>query len=133
MSKLRPVSYLKSKPYLPSEGAEFLDYMDGVIGGVTELKAEGRIPSDQGVESLLALWKTVTAQVRSDVNVAGPDATHPITSTIPMTRAEFDQSTAMFETFYNLLRILEMRGAINLRRTASVTKVVMAVWEGTLI
>ena len=49
------VSYLKSKPYLPSEGAEFLAYMDSVISGVTELKAEGRVPSDHGVDSLLAL------------------------------------------------------------------------------
>jgi hypothetical protein len=127
------VSYLKSQPYLPNEGAEFLDYMTRVIEGVTQLRAEGRVPNDEGVDNLLTLWRTVTAQVRADVNAAGPTSTRPITSTIAMTKAEYDQSNAMFDTFYNLLRILEMRGAIDLRRTEGVTNVVMAVYNGTLI
>lgn len=124
---------LKSQPYLPSEGAEFVEYMDRVIVEVAALQAEGRIPDDQGIDSLLELWRTVTAQVKTDVKAAGPDAGSPMTSTIPMTEAEFKQSSSMFETFYQLLRILEMRGAINLRRTDGVGKVAMAVYQGTLI
>jgi hypothetical protein len=127
------LTVLKSQPYLPSEGAEFVEYMDRVIMEVSALQAEGRIPDDQGIDSLLALWRTVTAQVKADVNAAGPDATAPMTSTIPMTEAEFKQSSSMFETFYQLLRILEMRGAINLRRTDGVGKVAMAVYQGTLL
>ena len=126
-------SYLKSQPYLPSEGAEFVEYMDRVIVEVANLQAEGRIPDDQGVDSLLTLWRTVTAQVKADVKAVGPDADAPMNSTIPMTEAEFKQSSSMFETFYQLLRILEMRGAINLRRTDGVGKVAMAVYQGTLI
>lgn len=125
--------YLKSQPYLPSEGAEFVEYMDRVIPAVADLQAEGRVPGDEGIDNLLTLWRTVTAQVRSDVNAAGQGATAPITSTIPMTEAEFKQSSAMFETFYQLLRILEMRGAINLRRTDGVGTVAMAVYQGTLL
>lgn len=127
------MTVLKSQPYLPSEGAEFVEYMDRVIMEVSALQAEGRIPDDQGIDSLLALWRTVTAQVKADVNAAGPDATAPMTSTIPMTEAEFKQSSSMFETFYQLLRILEMRGAINLRRTDGVGKVAMAVYQGNLL
>jgi hypothetical protein len=127
------LTVLKSQPYLPSEGAEFVEYMDRVIMEVSALQAEGRIPDDQGIDSLLALWRTVTAQVKADVNAAGPDATAPMTSTIPMTEAEFKQSSSMFETFYQLLRILEMRGAINLRRTDGVGKVAMAVYQGNLL
>jgi hypothetical protein len=124
---------LKSQPYLPSEGAEFVEYMDRVIVEVAGLKAEGRIPDDQGIDSLLGLWRTVTAQVKADVDAAGVDSGTPMSSTIPMTEAEFKQSSSMFETFYQLLRILEMRGAINLRRTDGVGKVAMAVYQGTLI
>jgi hypothetical protein len=127
------VSYLKSQPFLPSEGAEFVEYMNRVIPAVAGLQAEGRVPDDQGVESLLALWRTVTDQVKADINAAGADSSSPMTSTIPMTEAEFKQSSAMFETFYQLLRILEMRGAINLRRTDGVGTVAMAVYQGTLI
>jgi hypothetical protein len=124
---------LKSQPYLPSEGAEFVEYMDRVNTEVAALKAEGRVPGDEGIESLLELWRVVTDQVRRDVNAAGADSTRPITSMVPMTEAEFKQSSSMFETFYQLLRILEMRGAINLRRTDGVGKVAMAVYQGTLI
>ncbi|HVV77285.1 MAG TPA: hypothetical protein VHC43_14740 [Mycobacteriales bacterium] len=124
---------MKSQPYLPSEGAEFVEYMDRVIPAVTDLQNEGRVPEDQGIKSLLALWQVVTDQVRADVKAVGPDSVRPMTSTIPMTQAEFDQSSAMFETFYQLLRILEMRGAINLRRTDGVGNVAMAVYQGTLI
>ncbi|HWC35377.1 MAG TPA: hypothetical protein VG650_11180 [Mycobacteriales bacterium] len=127
------MSQLRSQPYLPFEGAEFVDYMEDVLKGVAELRAEGRIPVDPGIDSLLALWRVVTDQVRRDVNAAGPGAVAPMTSTIPMTQAEFTQSSAMFETFYQLLRILEMRGAINLRRTDGVSKVAMAVYQGTLL
>lgn len=125
--------YLKSQPFLPSEGVEFCDYMDRVNSGVAQLRADGRIPVDPGIDSLLALWRVVTDQVRADVNAAGPDATAPMTSTIKMTDAEYKQSSSMFETFYQLLRILEMRGAINLRRTDGVSNVAMAVYNGTLI
>ncbi|HVS68244.1 MAG TPA: hypothetical protein VHE56_06805 [Mycobacteriales bacterium] len=127
------MSQLKSQPYLPSEGAEFVEYMENVLVGVGQLRNEGRIPDDQGIDNLLALWRTVTDQVRTDVKAVGPDSTAPMTSTIPMTQAEFQQSSAMFETFYQLLRILEMRGAINLRRTDGVGNVAMAVYQGTLL
>ncbi|HVU62125.1 MAG TPA: hypothetical protein VG899_11595 [Mycobacteriales bacterium] len=127
------MSYLKSQPYLPAEGTEFCDYMERVINGVTDLQREGRVPGDEGVDGLVALWRVVTRQVRADINAAGPASTRQITTTIPMTAAEFQQSSSMFETFYQLLRILEMRGAIDLRRSEGVTRVVMAVYNGTII
>ncbi|HVW80576.1 MAG TPA: hypothetical protein VHB69_06535 [Mycobacteriales bacterium] len=127
------MSYLKSEPYLPTEGAEFLDYMDRVIEGVTELQREGRVPDEEGVDSLLDQWRMVTRHVRADVNAAGPTSVRPITTTIPMTAAEYQQSSSMFATFYQLLRILEMRGAIDLRRSDGVSRVAMAVYNGTLL
>ena len=59
------MSHLKSQPYLPAEGREFVEYMGRVLDGVTELRAEGRIPDDEGVDKLLQLWRTVTKQVKS--------------------------------------------------------------------
>ena len=126
------MSALESLPYLPSEGAEFVDYMAGVIDGVMQLKSEGRVPDDQGVDDLLALWRTVAARVKADVSAADPTSSKPITTTIPMTQAEWQKSSTMFETLYPLLQILEMRGAINIRASEAVVKVVNAVWKGTL-
>lgn len=126
------MSLLKSQPYLPSEGTEFVGYMTRVSDGVTELKREGRVPDDPGVDKLLKLWRDITAQMKSDIRAAGPDAAHPITTAIPMTAAEHKQNMAMFETFYQLMRILEMRGALDLTRSDGVTRVVVAFMNGTI-
>ena len=69
---------------------------------------------------------TVAARVKADVSAADPTSSKPITTTIPMTQAEWQKSSTMFETLYPLLQILEMRGAINIRASEAVVKVVNA-------
>ena len=121
-----------SMPYLPEDGREFLDYMQVVMKSMDRLRAEGRIPDDRGMDVLLAFWQDVTKQVRNDVNQAGSALQRPITSSLPMTAAEHQRIWAMFDTFYPLLEILEMRGAVDLARTDGVTRVVDSLYKGTL-
>jgi hypothetical protein len=122
---------LVTQPYTPEDGREFLDYMQRIISEMARLQDEGRIPEDQGVDDLLAFWRSMTAQVGVDVRSAG-GAHRPITTSVPMSQAEHQRTWAMFDTFYPLLRILEMRGAIDLTRTEGMTRVVNAIYQGTL-
>lgn len=103
------VSYLKSKPCLPSEGVESLHYMDNVISGVTEPQGGRTRPQRPRARQPPCV-------------VEGRDGSDQVRRQRRGSRFDPD-----------LLPILEMRGAVNLRRTESVTKVVVAVWEGTLI
>ncbi len=127
------MSSLRSQPYLPADGVEYLDHMERVISAIAILQGEGRIPDDQGVDDLLALWRAVTAQVKIDLGAVGPRSTRPITTTIPMTPTQFQQNSGLVDTLYQLLRILEMRGAIDLRRSEGANRVIVAVYNGELI
>jgi hypothetical protein len=122
---------LTTQPYLPDDGRQFLDYMRVVMKSMVRLRSDGRIPDDQGMDNLLAFWRSVTTQVKKDVDRAGT-ATRPITTALPMTATEHQRIWAMFDTLYPLLEILEMRGVIDLRRTDSVTRVIDALYAGTL-
>ncbi|HEX3705836.1 MAG TPA: hypothetical protein VHV76_04325 [Mycobacteriales bacterium] len=126
------MSPLTSLAYLPAEGVEYLSYMERVFDAVTALRSEGRIPGDEAVDGLIALWRAISAQVRVDLAAAGPRSVRPITTTIPMTPADFQQSSVLLDTLYQLLRILEMRGAIDLRRSEGVNRVILAVFNGTV-
>jgi hypothetical protein len=49
-----------------------------------------------------------------------------------MTAAQHQRIWAMFDTLYPLLEILEMRGVVDLKRTDGVTRVIDALYAGTL-
>lgn len=123
---------LTTKPYLPAEGREFLEYMQHLLPEMDRLQREGRIPGDHGVDDLLAFWRLVTAHVRVDVDRAGPTSVTPITTSFAMTEAEHQRIWSMFDTLYPLLEILEMRGAVNLERTEGMTRVILALYQGSL-
>ncbi|HVU60174.1 MAG TPA: hypothetical protein VG899_03285 [Mycobacteriales bacterium] len=122
---------LTTLPYVPAEAREFLDYMQGAIPQISKLQSDGRVPDDEGVESLLTFWRRIIAQVRTDVNKAGSNAS-PITSSLPMTRNDYQRTWAMFDTFYPLLEILELRGVIDMRRSDAVNRVIDALYGATL-
>jgi hypothetical protein len=125
------MSTLTTQPYAPEDGREFLGYMQRMLPEMARLQDEGRVPSDQGVDDLLVFWRAVTAQIKVDVSKAGI-AERPITSSLPMTEAEYQRTWSMFDTLYPLLRILEMREAVDLTRTEGMTRVVLAIYNGTL-
>ncbi|HWC35453.1 MAG TPA: hypothetical protein VG650_11590 [Mycobacteriales bacterium] len=129
---MSPEQVFTTQPYLPDDGRQFLDYMQVVMKSMDRLRSDGRIPDDKGMETLLGFWGTVTRQVKVDVDRAGAVSRRPITSSLPMTAAEHQRIWAMFDTLYPLLEILEMRGVVDLKRTDSVTRVIDALYEGTL-
>jgi hypothetical protein len=123
---------LTTQPYTPQDGREFLGYMTHMMSEMARLQTEGRIPADQGVDHLLDFWRSVTAQIKTDVSKVGPADQQPITSSVPMTDAEYQRTWSMFDTLYPLLRILEMREAVDLTRTEGMTRVVNAIYQGTV-
>jgi hypothetical protein len=127
-----PDDLFTTQPYLPADGREFLDYMELVMKSMVRLRSEGRVPDDQGMDVLLGFWNDVTEQVQKDVQRAGAASRRPITTSLPMTAAAHKRIWAMFDTLYPLLEILEMRGVVDLRRTDSVTRVIDALYAGTL-
>lgn len=122
---------LTTQPYLPADGREFLDYMPGVIQEMARLQGEGRVPNDEGVEGMLMFWRRAAAQVRMDVSKAGA-SNQPITTSLPMTVGEYQRIWAMFDTIYPLLEILEIRGAVDMRRSEGVNRVVDALYQAKL-
>lgn len=121
-----------TQPYLPAEGRQFLDYMQVVMKSMDRLRDGGRVPDDPGMDYLLAFWRTVTTQVKTDVERVGAASQTAITTSLPMTATEYKRIWAMFDTLYPLLEILEMRGVVDLKRTDSVTHVIDALYEGKL-
>jgi hypothetical protein len=127
-----PEQTFTTEPYLPADGREFLTYMQVVMKSMDRLRADGRIPDDPGMDTLLAFWNNVTTQVKKDVDRAGPASQLPIRTSLPMTAVEHQRTWALFDTLYPLLEILEMREVIDLKRTDSVTRVIDALYEGSL-
>ncbi|HVW80031.1 MAG TPA: hypothetical protein VHB69_03710 [Mycobacteriales bacterium] len=128
---MQPAQQFTTQPYLPADGREFGSYMQVVMKSMDKLRSEGRIPDDAGMDSLLAFWRAVTTQVKKDLDRAGASP-RPITTSLPMTAAEHQRIWAMFDTLYPLLEILEIRGVIDLKRSDAVTRVIDALYAGTL-
>lgn len=121
-----------TQPYQPEDAAEFIDYMQRMMGEMLRLQHEGRVPDDVGMNHLLTFWRALTGQVRIDVAKVGAASKKPITSSLPMTEAEYKRNWAMYDTFLQLLQILDMRGAVNLEATDGVMRVIGAMYKGTL-
>lgn len=122
-----------TQPYQPQDAKEFLDYMQRIMGEMARLQGEGRVPDDHGTNALLTFWRNVIAQVRTDVGNVGAASRKPITSSLPMTEAEYQRTWAMYDTFLQLLQILELRGAVDLDRgSEGAMRVINALYKGTL-
>jgi hypothetical protein len=129
---MQPGQTFTTQPYVPDDGREFGQYMQVVMKSMDRLRTDGRVPDDPGMDTLLAFWRAVTTQVKKDVDRADSVSQRPITTTLPMTAAEHQRIWAMFDTLYPLLEILEIRGAVDLRRTEGVTRVIDALYGGAL-
>ncbi|HEX3901007.1 MAG TPA: hypothetical protein VHW74_17800 [Mycobacteriales bacterium] len=123
---------LVTQPYAPEDGREFVDYMRRMLSETERLQAEGRIPDDEGVDDVLVFWRAVTAQISLDLGNAGVASRRPITTGVTMTEAIHQRTWAVLDTLYPLLRIIEMRGAVDLTRTEGVTRVVNAIHQGAM-
>jgi hypothetical protein len=121
-----------SRPYLPQEGRDFLDYMQRMMGEVDRLQREGRIPDDTGTNTLLDFWRTMVARVRVDVSKVPPTSQKPITTSWEMTDAEYRRTWSHYDTILSLLEILDLRGAVKLEASPGVMRVIQSLYKGKL-
>ena len=119
---------LTSKPYLVSEGQEYVTYLENLLGQCRTLLAEGRLPDADGVADLLAVADLVLRRVRLDT--AGAPGERRITSSISMTATELKGLLAIAESMLSLLEILEIRQALEFNRTDAVARVGEAIYGG---
>jgi hypothetical protein len=121
-----------SLPYQAEDAKEFLDYMQRMMGEVTRLQREGRIPDDTGTNTLLDFWRTMVSHVRMDSGKVSASSNVPITTSWEMTEAEYQRTWAHYDTILSLLEILDMRGAVKLEASPGVMRVINALYKGTL-
>ncbi|HVV77290.1 MAG TPA: hypothetical protein VHC43_14765 [Mycobacteriales bacterium] len=121
-----------SQPYLPSDAKEFLEYMQRMMGEVSRLQREGRLPDDTGTNTLLDFWRRMVTQVRLDTSKVSAMSTTPIVTSWEMSEAEYKRTWAHYDTVLSLLEILDLRGAVKLEASPGVMKVITALYKGTL-
>ncbi|MGN6472095.1 MAG: hypothetical protein ACTHK4_00395 [Mycobacteriales bacterium] len=126
------MSTFTTQPYQVQDANDFLNYMQRMMGEIARLQREGRVPDDTGTNSLLSFWRTLIAQVRTDVARAGSTSKKEITSSIPMTEAEYKRNWSMYDTLLQLLQILDMRDAVDLEASEGVMRVIGAMYKGTV-
>ena len=121
-----------SQPYQAQDAKEFLDYMQRMMGVVTRLQSEGRIPNDAGTNTLLDFWRMMVANVRGDLGNVGASSKNPIVTSWEMSEAEYQRTWAHYDTILSLLEILDLRGAVKLEASPAVMRVITALYKGTL-
>lgn len=121
-----------SLPYQAQDAKEFLDYMQRMMGEVTRLQREGRIPDDPGTNSLLDFWRTMVSHVRVDAGKVPATSNTPITTSWEMTEGEYQRTWAHYDTILSLLEILDLRGAVKLEASPGVMRVITALYKGKL-
>jgi hypothetical protein len=127
------VATFASQPYQPADAKEFLDYMQRMMGEVSRLQREGRIPDDAGTNNLLDFWRMMVSHVRSDVGKASPSSTKPLTTSWEMSEAEYQRTWAHYDTILSLLEILDLRGAVKLEATPGTMRVIQALYKGSFV
>jgi len=126
------VSTFSSQPYQAADAKEFLEYMQRMMGEVTRLQREGRIPDDTGTNTLLDFWRAMVTRVRSDVGKVSATSTTPITTSWEMSESEYQRTWAHYDTILSLLEILDLRGAVKLEASPAVMRVIQALYKGKL-
>jgi hypothetical protein len=121
---------LISKPYVVSEGQEYAEYLDRVLGECRRLLREGRLPDGDGVVAFLDDAQLVLQCVRRDVADAGASGRTTIRSELQLSKQEYDRYQTMGDSILTLLQVLEMREALVLNRTESVARVADAFQAG---
>lgn len=121
-----------SLPYQAADAKEFLEYMQRMMGEVSRLQSEGRIPDDTGTNTLLDFWRTMVSRVRMDTNTVPAVSTKPITTSWEMSESEYQRTWAHYDTVLSLLEILDLRGAVKLEASPGVMRVINALYKGTL-
>ncbi|MCU1599479.1 MAG: hypothetical protein JWO22_188 [Frankiales bacterium] len=122
---------LTTTPYTLEDGEDFVAYLTHVTQECDRLQAEGRIPSDEGISDFLDILKTLASQVRNDVARGRATGEQQLRTGLALTAAEYARTRSMTDSLRPLLEILELRDAVDLRRTAGAMRVASAVLEGT--
>jgi hypothetical protein len=124
---------LVTKPYDPVEGAEYADYLEHISREADRLRREGRLPDNETVMSFFDDVRGVVQQVRDDSSRATARGERQVVTTIQLSSADYRRIMSMSESMGTLLEILEMRQAVDMKRTEGTTRVATAVREGTFL
>ncbi len=122
---------LVTQPYNPAEGTEYADYLEHITREADRLRREGRLPDNETVLSFFDDVGLVIRKVREDASRAAARGDAEVVTRIEMTSADYRRLMSMNESMRTLLEILEMRAAVDMKRTDGTTRVATAVREGT--
>ena len=122
---------LVTQPYDPAEGAEYADYLEHISREADRLRREGRLPDNDTVMSFFDDVSVVVRKVREDARRGMANGDAQVVTRIELTPADYKRLMSMSESMRNLLEILEMREAIDMKRTDGTARVATAVREGT--
>ena len=120
-----------TRPYDPAEGAEYADYLEHISTEADRLRGEGRLPDNDTVLSFFDDVRTVIRRVREDSSRARARGETEVVTRIELGAADYHRMMNMSESMGNLLEILEMRQAVDMKRTDGTVRVATAVREGT--
>lgn len=120
-----------TEPYAASDGAEYADYLQHILAESERLQRDGRLPDNEAVLMCFDSARVVMQQVRRDVTAAVARGEKTVVSTLAMTPAEHERMESMGESIGNLLEILELRKAVERRRTEGAGRVAAAVRDAT--
>lgn len=122
---------LVTRPYDPVEGAEYADYLEHISSEGDRLRREGRLPDNDTVLSFFEDVHRVIRQVRDDSTRARAHGEQQVITRIELGAADYRRMMDMSASMGTLLEILEMRQAVDMKRTDGTVRVATAVREGT--
>lgn len=122
---------LVTQPYDPAEGAEYADYLEHISREADRLRREGRLPDNDTVLSFFDDVRGVISAVREDSSRARSRGEQQVVTTLTLSGADYRRMMSMSESMGTLLEILEMRQAVDMKRTEGTARVATAVREGT--
>ncbi len=127
------MGFMVTAPYMPADGEEYVAYHRRLAGELARLQGEGRLPDDHGVSGFLADLKRIVSIVASDVTSARSRGETTIVSRFEMTASDFRRRRDMNDSLRNLLEILQMRKAVDMRRTEGAGRVADALGAATFV
>jgi hypothetical protein len=125
------MGHLETKPYDAAEGKDYADYLEHIAGEADRLRRDGRLPDNDAVLEFFDDMRTVLRQVRADSARALASGDRQVVTRIEMTAAHHRRMMDMNESLGSLFEILEMRQAVDMKRTDRTARVATAVREGS--
>lgn len=122
---------LETKPYDVADGKEYTSYLQHICGEASRLRREGRLPDNEPMLEFFDDVDNVLEQILRDVARADGLGQGQVVTRIDMSAAHYRRLMSMSESLGNLFEILQIRQALDMKRTDGAARVAQAVREGT--